>query len=424
MEESLIAIALILYFILAIFRRDWALYLLVVLLPSFQIRFQLLGLPMTLLESMILILFLVEGFYLWREKKLGQFWQKQIWEQKFRTILILIFLLSSSTAVLVSPVLFKAAGVYKAFFIEAVFFYCLLLSIVNSKKRFDGLINALSILVLLVSVFGLYQFLTLEGLNFTWWAAEIASRRIVSFLVYPNALGLLLGPLLALLIFLPKNKLRIYALCFGLPALYLSFSRGAWLALFVTVLGVGLLTPHWKKLLLAGFVAGLLILMIPYSRNKLVELALLSDPSQTSRFILWESAIDLIKKNPINGVGLMGFHEAYKKYPLGPDGVVHNYPHNIILNFWLEIGLSGLIAFLGIVIYFYKIVWRLLKTNVRTIALAGGASMAVILLHGLVDAPYFKNDLAVIFWLVFAIPNLNFDNLINKQKPQLGVIPK
>jgi len=29
--------------------------------------------------------------------------------------------------------------------------------------------------------------------------------------------------------------------------------------------------------------------------------------------------------------------------------------------------------------------------------------MFVILIHGLVDVPYFKNDLAILFWLIFGI---------------------
>jgi hypothetical protein len=32
------------------------------------------------------------------------------------------------------------------------------------------------------------------------------------------------------------------------------------------------------------------------------------------------------------------------------------------------------------------------------------AAMTAILVHGLVDTPYFKNDLAMMFWLILIIP--------------------
>jgi ASC-1-like (ASCH) protein len=32
--------------------------------------------------------------------------------------------------------------------------------------------------------------------------------------------------------------------------------------------------------------------------------------------------------------------------------------------------------------------------------------MAALLVHGLVDVPYFKNDLAILFWLIMALPLL------------------
>jgi hypothetical protein len=32
--------------------------------------------------------------------------------------------------------------------------------------------------------------------------------------------------------------------------------------------------------------------------------------------------------------------------------------------------------------------------------------MATLLAHGLVDVPYFKNDLAVLFWIVVLVPIL------------------
>ncbi len=43
----------------------------------------------------------------------------------------------------------------------------------------------------------------------------------------------------------------------------------------------------------------------------------------------------------------------------------------------------------------------------RGLGIAAAAGMTMIILHGLVDVSYFKNDLSVLFWLIYALPNLS-----------------
>jgi O-antigen ligase len=69
------------------------------------------------------------------------------------------------------------------------------------------------------------------------------------------------------------------------------------------------------------------------------------------------------------------------------------------LNFWSEIGLFGLLAFLGIIVWFYKIGIRNREYGISIILMA---AMTALLVHGLVDVPYFKNDLSVLFWILVA----------------------
>jgi len=39
----------------------------------------------------------------------------------------------------------------------------------------------------------------------------------------------------------------------------------------------------------------------------------------------------------------------------------------------------------------------------RALLLGLGGAMVVLLVHGLVDTPYFKNDLSVLFWLIIGL---------------------
>jgi O-antigen ligase len=82
---------------------------------------------------------------------------------------------------------------------------------------------------------------------------------------------------------------------------------------------------------------------------------------------------------------------------------IYMYPHNIFLNFWSELGLLGALLFSWIIA---KFLWQsstlyLKEKNFLALGLCG--AMLVILIHGLVDVPYFKNDLSVLFWILIAL---------------------
>lgn len=74
------------------------------------------------------------------------------------------------------------------------------------------------------------------------------------------------------------------------------------------------------------------------------------------------------------------------------------HAHNAYLQYILTMGALGLLSFLATVGSFFK---ELLRS--RPLYLTLGAAMIAILVHGLFDTTYFKNDLAVLFWLILAL---------------------
>ena len=76
----------------------------------------------------------------------------------------------------------------------------------------------------------------------------------------------------------------------------------------------------------------------------------------------------------------------------------------------MELGLIGLSYFTGLIIYgLYKNI-QLTKNKIPLVSLLGFVGLAawlIIIIHGLVDVPYFKNDLAVLFWLIVSLPLLD-----------------
>jgi len=91
---------------------------------------------------------------------------------------------------------------------------------------------------------------------------------------------------------------------------------------------------------------------------------------------------------------------------------IYLYPHNILLNFWSELGLAGCSCLFGLLESFCLFQSRVYKNtkykipNTKYLFLGLFCSMIVIIIHGLVDVPYFKNDLACLFWILMAILSL------------------
>ena len=90
---------------------------------------------------------------------------------------------------------------------------------------------------------------------------------------------------------------------------------------------------------------------------------------------------------------------------------IYLYPHNIFLNFWSELGILGALIFDWLIVKYLIISLGLFLFNKkikqnsvnRYLALGLFSAMIVILVHGLVDVPFFKNDLAALFFILLAL---------------------
>ena len=103
---------------------NWAVALVIFGLPTYLIRFSIFGLPMTLLEVMILLLFSVWAVKVgWQNPSLSA-----LDPRKSAVALsnykwwILIFLFFATVSVFVSPDRMAALGIWKAYFIEPILF--------------------------------------------------------------------------------------------------------------------------------------------------------------------------------------------------------------------------------------------------------------------------------------------------------------
>jgi O-antigen ligase len=131
--------------------------------------------------------------------------------------------------------------------------------------------------------------------------------------------------------------------------------------------------------------------------------SLASRSSLSSRETIWQVSLDLIKQHPIAGIGPGNFQKEYLAlqtfYPAYLEWAVPQ-PHNIFLAFWLQSGMIGFFGFMLVLAFVFQTLLRSIKDK-KNALLAASLLVYFIytILHGLVDTPYWKNDLSVIFWI-------------------------
>jgi len=373
------------------------------LLPTYLFRSYVWFLPFTFLEIAIWVLFIGWSVSLLKNKT-----RKEI---PYKLPIIFIFV-ASAVGMFLGPNLYSSAGLWKAYFIEPIMFFVVLVNVLQKENTKQVILWALGISTIIISWLAIFQKFTAFGIYEPSWIAA-ANRRVTSIFSSPNAVGLYLAPIVAIyfgwllteLKDLQKTFLKLAIVIPALIAILFTISQGTWLGLAAAITFLAFF--GWNKKYTTGIVVGLIIIIlaIPITRDIVLPFITFSDTAGKNRLELVQLGSQQLRsfKTFIFGSGILGFAEIQNTFrnPLKIEPLL--YPHNIILNFWLEIGLLGLIAFAMIVIKFFKTAKEKILQQKNWLTLGVVAAMITILVHGLIDVPYFKNDLAVLFWIVIGL---------------------
>jgi len=362
--------------------------------------------PTTLLETAIVLTVVVFALETWRGHLALQ------WRTAF-TIPALLFILAGAISVLVAPSRTAGLGLYRAYIIEPIAFAFVLMHAVTTWRRALAVLSGFGVAGIVVGLAN--SILVIAALRAHTY--DVTQTPPVVIYTTANALALFLGPLIAVAasLFLhgTSRELRIGSgvfLLVAVPSMLFSFSRGGYLAM--AAVGVGLALSHRRRwLLLAGLViAGGLVSAIPPIFHRIsIEFQNVGGTTlfgRAGRIELWSATLKMLSHYPIFGAGLSGFAERIGPYwnANHPERFID--PHNIVLNFWVETGLLGLFAFAWLLVLVFRISWQGWKksdSDWRPIFLGVLLAMVAIVVHGLVDVPYFKNDLSLLFWALAGI---------------------
>ena len=324
---------------------------------------------------------------------------------------VALFLAAALLSLLATEYLRLSLRELRTLIVEPVGFFFLLRAVVRAPADARRLVDVLTVAATVVATLAVAQYF-LGGA-----VTDVQGvRRVHGTYTSPNHLALLLGRALPFLLafawLLPRYRLlRLGATLLCGVALLLSFSVGGWLATGGAVLlVVGLLGG--RRPLAALLVAGVLALGVVLAVAPVERLTGRLDPTRGTTLVraqLWQAGVELIREYPLLGIGLDNFLYRYSTLLPPTTGMEPNlsHPHNLLLQFWLQLGLLGIVA-LG---WLLVVAIRSLRSHVgrtaapeyRALAVGALGSLLAFVAHGSIDNGYFLVDMAFIFWLTMAV---------------------
>lgn len=381
--------------------------------PLYLLRFQVYGIPLTALELFAYALFIL-WFFAVISGQIRLSWNRPL---RYYWLAGFMLFLGATIGVLVAPHYINlpsgelldaqraALGVWKGWIVAPLLYFAVLSQTLMGEKEAETLSR---FFVCSGAVVGLAAY------GFALFNSGITyDLRLSGFFESANYLSLYLVPPILLgvmLLFrrparlnwfhyldLPCLAIMVHALLFTrsyaailsvFAALFLFFflqtvknrlGRKGWIALFIIILTFGL------------------IVITQVNTSKFRQTLDWEHRSSTSvRLEIYEVAWSLIRENPLTGIGPGLFQAEYQtrgRENLGHVPMEWNipHPHNIFFAFWLNAGLLGLLAFLLLLGLAHS------RFTYPLVAFWG------IVIHGLFDAPFWKNDLSMMFWLVIVL---------------------
>ena len=376
------------------------------LAPAYVVRWHYGFYPTTLLEHTIVVTVLVFLFETWRSGARLEWRSPFVWPA-------LLLVIAAALDVVEAPSRVAALGLFRAYFIEPLAMAFVLVHIMNTPRRAFVVLAGLGVAGIVVSAPN--AVVVLEALRAHTY--DVTQTPPVVIYTTANALALFLGPLLAfaatLLLHADDRNVRAGSAVFLVvagPAMLLTFSRGGLLAM--AVVAVGLAISHRRRLwLLAGTAAAAAVLLLipPIFHRIAIEFQNVGGTTffgRAGRLSLWSATLQMLSHYPVFGAGLSGFADRIGPYwnATHPERFID--PHNIVLNFWVETGVLGVIAMAWIFFAAFRWSWtdRRVEDGLwRAIDLGALLALVAVVVHGLVDVPYFKNDLSLEFWTIVAL---------------------
>lgn len=326
--------------------------------------------------------------------------------------LVVLLVLAGLVSLTASVALHDSLRSFRTIIVEPAIFYFLVVTRIRDRRGAFVLALALVLAGVAISCVGFWQYATDQNII----TAEDQLRRIRGFYGSPNNLGLFLGRALPMAVALGLwwvrgRVLLLSAAAIMAVALLLTFSIGAWVGVAAGLLAIAALRGRQTLKVAVGIgVAGLIIVAIAALRiPRIGSHVNLHRGTDFERLLIWQSSLRMLAGHAVRGIGLDNFLYYYQhgyRLPAGWREPDLSHPHNLILDFWLSLGLPGILLLgllLGRLVEVVVARWKAASLAERGAYAGVVGAMVDTVVHGLVDNSFFLVDLSVLFWLMFAI---------------------
>ncbi len=325
-------------------------------------------------------------------------------------------------------------GFFKTFTYMA-FYFSMVQYLKDNKSKIPYILGAIGLCVSFEAVIGFLQnFAHVEEIS-TWQDVSSLNPEEVMTRVYgtlkpynPNLLG---GYFVAGIpslyglaaYYLVDKKYRVSLVCIlcalvSTVTLFLTGCRGSYMGVMIIMLGIFSVSAKylWKNykhiyLSVVGCVvafATMAMLFVSALRARVLSIfAMRQDSSNSFRFNVYHSSIEMFKDNWLLGIGVgnQNFREIYGLYMKTGFDALSAY--NIFLEIAVESGIFALIAFLGFLITLIKnsVRFILKSDDVKNVILVSACviSICAVCVHGMVDTVFFRPQIQFVFWTLVAV---------------------
>jgi O-antigen ligase/tetratricopeptide (TPR) repeat protein len=254
-------------------------------------------------------------------------------------------------------------------FLSFFIFYFLIVEEIKDERRETWLIEILVLTAILVSAYGIIQYLGFP--IFKWVPRE---KRVMSFLGNPNFFATYLVAIIPLLLVLSLQWTRRrkfiagISLLSALACLVFTGTRSAWIGFVFSLIFLSVLAKRAKAVAFSlrkaiiplAVLAGIVLLLILHHHMISSRISEIGAPhgAVSQRWHIWKVTWNMIKSSPIIGSGLGTFPIIFPRFRYPNYGLDIPYgnlqhAHNEYLEIWSEMGLIGLGIFLWFIIGFF-----------------------------------------------------------------------
>jgi putative inorganic carbon (hco3(-)) transporter len=213
------------------------------------------------------------------------------------------------------------------------------------------------------------------------------------------------------------SGLLLYAIAFATLclALFMSWSRGAWLGFIFALVIMAFSLPRKIQYSIAITTSLLLVIASLWLLNLIPASIATRIQSSTQEFFAfedmrgiditsanyavaerlahWQAALNMAQAHPL-GVGIGNYEVAYPQYRLLNWKFALGHAHNFYLNILAEMGIIGLIAYLTFIASLLYLAWQNRQspdTLTRLLSIACLGALAYLIFHSLLDNLYVNN---------------------------------